>query len=147
PGDLRSDRRDAGRSKNTSNQSHNQKHESVIQHSHTSLSLPNKAEDVPFGFVLMDQSFVGKDTHGPVADRCTSVSAPSSAAFDRRGMNFDLFKKEGLCSDQSLKTSTDPNMPIFSVTRWRTSESSNRRPTRGNSDIGIRTETGRWERR
>ena len=70
PGDLRSDRRDAGSPENTSNQPNHQKHESVIQHSNTSLSQPNKAERVPFWFVLNNQSLEGSQPERRVVERC-----------------------------------------------------------------------------
>ena len=70
PRDLRRNRRNASGSENAGNQSDHEKYESVIQHSNTSLSLRNKAEDVPFWLVLTDQSFDGSSRERHVADRC-----------------------------------------------------------------------------
>jgi hypothetical protein len=81
PGNLRSNRRYAGGSEDTGNQTNDQKNESVIQHSDTSLSQPNKAEGVPYGFVAQDQRLADIPSRTDVAECCkSSAGRPRTVA-------------------------------------------------------------------
>src|SRR5438105_6128297 len=51
------------------------------------------------------------------------------------------------CRKRNPKTSTAPSMPIFNVTRWKTSANFSQRPTPAKSAIAIPTGTEPWERR
>jgi inward rectifier potassium channel len=142
PGDLRGDRSDAGRAKNARNQSDDEKHQSVIQHGCTSLSVRDIAEGVPFWFAFADQALKRTVVMRDVADRCKPDGGCQVITFVARFSN--LLLQEAKCQDQDLKISPAQNMPTYNVIPWMKFEIFSRRPIPERPDIVSPTAIGLW---